>query len=122
MKWGIRRTKEQLEHDRYSIENKLKKRLPSIVTPNNLKIKGISDHALERTEDPTRRVTAKEITKALTTPIPIGTIKTDKQGRKSQRFIGYDATVNVNPDNGLIVTVWKTGRRTVRKYSKDGER
>ncbi len=122
MKWGIRRTKEQLEHDRYSIENKLKKRLPSIVTPNNLKIKGISDHALERTEDPTRRVTAKEITKALTTPIHIGTIKTDKQGRKSQRFIGYDATVNVNPDNGLIVTVWKTGRRTVRKYSKDGER
>jgi len=47
MKWGVRRTKEQLEHDRYSIESKLKKRLPSIVTPNSLKIRSISDHALE---------------------------------------------------------------------------
>ncbi|MCM1117950.1 MAG: hypothetical protein NC543_01105 [bacterium] len=42
----------------------------------------------------------------------------DDNGRKSQRFIGENATVNINPDTGNVITVWKNGSATKRKYEK----
>jgi len=115
-KWGVRRTAEQLSHDRYSIEACLNKK--KIETPNGVSVTHISKHALDRIEDPSRRVTAKEIENALTKPIHIDNIKVDEENRRSQRFIGNNATVNANPDTGEIVTVWKTGERKRKKYLK----
>lgn len=92
----------------------------TIVTPNRVRIRSISEHALDRVNDPTRHVTAKQIRNALTKPLHIDKIKTDKQGRASQRYIGSEATVNVNPISGVIITVWKTGKKQKKKYGGKG--
>ena len=72
---------------------------------------------LERASE--RNVSAEAINDALQNPLHIGEIKTDGLGRKSQRFIGKSATVNVNPETGTVSTIWKTGQRTVKKYHEE---
>lgn len=84
---------------------------------NGVEVKRISNHTLDRAEQ--RGVTATDIKAALNNPLHTGDIVTDARGRKSQRFIGEFATVNVNPDTGVVATVWKTGTATRKKYSKD---
>ncbi len=64
-------------------------------------------------------VRSKEILDTLNNPLYIDNIRTDKQGRRSQRLIGSKSTVNVNPDNGVITTVWRTGKRARKKFSKE---
>ncbi len=121
MKWGVRRTKEELRYDRYSISATLNRNLKNVKTPNGVKVQKISLHALERIEkQPDRRVTARDITNALEKPLHIGEIRLDKLGQRSIRYIGKNATTNVNPDNGVITTIWKTGHREIKKYSKKG--
>lgn len=83
---------------------------------NGLKIKTVSSHTLDRANE--RGVTNDAIIDALENPLFIRDVIVDNLGRKSQRFIGDAATVNVNPDTGKIVTVWKTGEKTRKKYKK----
>lgn len=83
---------------------------------NGLKIETVSSHTLDRANE--RGVTNDAIIDALENPLFIRDVVTDNLGRKSQRFIGDAATVNVNPDTGKIVTVWKTGEKTRKKYKK----
>lgn len=121
MKWGIRRTKEQLVHDRYSIEARAARKFRKpFYTSNGVLVKGLSIHALDRTQDPTRQVTLEGLLDALKKPLNSDTIKVryNEKGQPSQRFIGQHATVNVNPENGCITTVWKTGHDAIRKYTK----
>ena len=119
MKWGVRRPKEQLKYDSGSITTVLNRTLPKIKTANGIPASEISIHALGRiSEKADRKVSAKNITDALTNPLKIKDVVIDEFGRPSQRFIGSDATVNVNPSTGIITTVWKTGRRVKNKYSK----
>lgn len=66
-----------------------------------------------------RNVETPDIENALKNPLHIGDIVIDEHGRKSQRFIGENATVNINPDTGKITTVWKTGKSTRKKYTKE---
>lgn len=83
-------------------------------------VKGLSIHALDRTQDPTRQVTLEGLLDALQKPLNSDTIKVryNEKGQPSQRFIGQHATVNVNPENGCVTTVWKTGHDVIRKYTK----
>lgn len=121
MKWGVRRTKEELRYDRYSISATLNRNLKNVKTPNGVKVRKISLHALERIENrPDRRVTAREITDALENPLHIDKIRVDKKGRRSIQYIGKKASAVVNPDTGNIATVWKTGSDKLKKYSKKG--
>mgnify|MGYP001625429717 FL=1 len=53
---------------------------------------------------------------AFTKPLNDAIITVDKNGRKSIKYIGKNATIVVNPDTGVVVTVWKTGKSTVKKY------
>ena len=120
MKWGVRRTKEILAHDRNSIQARMSKRLKTpIKAANGISINSISNHALDRTQMDSRPVTVEGILDALKDPLNRGSIETkiDKLGRPSQQFIGNSATVAVNPENGIITTVWCTGKRVKRKYS-----
>lgn len=121
MKWGVHRTPEELAHDRGAIETKMAHRLktPQIAS-NGVLVKALSGHALDQTQLKERPVTVENIMDALKKPLNRDTIVTryDKQKRPSQRFIGTDATVNVNPDNGVITTVWKTGHKRRNKYGK----
>ena len=121
MKWGVRRTKEQLAHDRYSIQARTTRRLKKpFYSANGVLVTSISTHALDRCEEKTRPVTVEGIFDALKKPLNNDSIKTryDGKGRPSQRLIGERATVNVNPENGVITTVWPTGHDVLRKYSK----
>ena len=87
-------------------------------TANGLKVQSISVHTIDRAGE--RGVSQSAALDALCHPLHIGDITVDEQGRRSQRFIGTDATVNINPDTGNIATVWKTGKNTRKKY-EDGE-
>ena len=118
-KWHVRRTKEELAHDRESIAARINNVLrKGFKTFNGVEIKKLSEHALDRTQDKTRLVTAKEIMDALSKPLNRDTmaLKHDHQGRSSYRFIGKDSTVSVNPETGVIITCWRTGRKDRKKY------
>ena len=121
MKWGVRRTPEQLKYDRYSIEARVNHRLPNLKTPNGVVVNNISAHSLDRIEErEDRKVTAIQIVDALANPLEIGKITYDKQNRPSIRYTGEFATVNVNPDNGAITTLWKTSHKKAAKLKQKG--
>ena len=44
-----------------------------------------------------------DISEALKTLLDVRTVKTDRQGRRSQKYIGKYATVTVNPDSGILL-------------------
>lgn len=88
-----------------------------IKTANGLQVKGLTSHARERAAE--RGVTNSAIETALQKPLVVKEPIIDVYGRKSQRFIGENATVNINPDTGTIITTWKTGKATVKKYKKE---
>ena len=48
-------------------------------------------------------VTVDDISEALKTLLDVRTVKTDRQGRRSQKYIGKYATVTVNPDSGILL-------------------
>ena len=66
-----------------------------------------------------RNVKVSDIASAFTNPLKIDRIKVDEKGRKSIKYIGEFATVSINPDTGIIVTVWKTSSKRVNKLKGD---
>lgn len=83
---------------------------------NGLTVKKLTKHSLERAAE--RGIDTSAIEDSLKNPLHIGDVTTDEFGRKSQRFVGKTATVNVNPDTGEIVTIWKTGEWYYKQYVK----
>lgn len=116
MKWGIRRTKEQLLHDKGSITSVVNHHIRGIKTATGIPLTAFSDHAGDQARD--RKVAAKDILDALQNPLHTGDVKHDGQGRPSQLFIGQNATVGINPINGVVCTVWITGKRRRKKYGQ----
>lgn len=84
---------------------------------NELRSAAISKHATERMTE--RSVTQKQIDDALANPIHREEIRTDEQGRRSQKIIGREATAVVNPDTGVIITTYPTSARRRRKYGAE---
>jgi len=87
-----------------------------VETANGIIVQSLSAHTVERAGE--RSVSQSDVLDAIRHPMYVGDITTDAQGRRSQRFLGANATVNINPDTGNIVTVWKTGKKTREKYGK----
>ena len=110
MKWGVRRTPEQIGYNKQINTG-------TITASNGLIVRTSSIHAKTRAKD--RMVDSEDAVDALKNPLHISDIKTDQYGRRSQRFIGSKATVNVNPDYGIITTLWKTGNHVRQKYLKE---
>ncbi|MBO7251396.1 MAG: hypothetical protein J6V25_02095 [Oscillospiraceae bacterium] len=77
----------------------------------------LTKHAEERREQ--RSVTDDEIDDALEVPLFVAGVVTDDQGRKSVKHIGKYATVIINPDNGIVITSWRTGTKIRKKYEKE---
>lgn len=117
MKWGVRRTKEQLGHNKGAVMSTVNRYLRyDITTRDGLRVKSISDHAAGQAEE--RRVSKKDILDAVERSLYIRPAKIDADGRKSKQYLGQYATVCVNPDNGIITTVWPTGSSRAKKYMK----
>ena len=91
--------------------------LIGVTTSNGIKITDISDHQQERADD--RKLNVAGIKEALENPLFVRDIVFDNKGRPSQRFVGNEVTVNINPDTGVIVTSWKTGTKVREKYQKE---
>lgn len=81
---------------------------------NGIIVSGKTIHASERMRE--REVTDSDVQDARTNPIYSKEIVTDGLGRKSQILIGKNATICINPDTGKVITAWKTGTKTRRKY------
>ena len=84
---------------------------------NNYTINGISEHLIERKG--MRNIKVDDIIDTFTNPLKSDKIKIDEQGRKSIKFIGTKATVSINTDTGIIITVWKTSSSRVKKLKGD---
>lgn len=91
--------------------------LNGLVTSNGIPITSFSKHQQERAD--LRKVDIEGIKDALLNPLHIGDVR-EGENSKSQRFIGERATVNINPETGIVITSWRTGTRFVKKYKKEG--
>ena len=91
--------------------------LIGLTTSNGIKITEISDHQQERADS--RKLNIAGIKEALENPLFVRETVFDNKGRASQRFVGNEVTVNINPDTGAIITSWKTGTKTRKRYQKE---
>ena len=90
----------------------------SIINKNNKPLSARkTKHATERAVE--RTITDSAIENALKNPLFKGEPVIDSKGRKSIKYIGEEVTVIYNPDNDSIITAWKTGASTKKKYRKD---
>ena len=90
----------------------------SVVSKNGIVISNFTKHGVERAIN--RNVKPYDILDALKNPLKIKDIKIDEMGRQSQRFIGENAEVVVNPNNGKIISVNLTSSAKARQLlSKD---
>lgn len=105
----LRTKKKTLEKQR-----EVKSAIIGMKTSNNIKIKDVSKHLVDRAVE--RKVETQTIIDALKNPLEIKEIKYDEYGRSSQKFIGKDTSVVINPSTGNIATTHKTGKRIRRKY------
>lgn len=82
-------------------------------TYGEITINGVSKHLLDRKTS--RNLWLEDIENGLSNPLKITDVKIDSQGRQSLQYIGERATIVLNPANGNIVSVWKTGSNRVKK-------
>lgn len=75
----------------------------------------LSKHQQERAD--VRNLDLAGIRDALINPLHVGEVVVKENGN-SQRFIGEATTVNINPDTGVIITSWPTGKSRLKKYKK----
>lgn len=91
-------------------------KLKNTTTSNGIKITEVSKHLPQRAYE--RKADMNKMYDALTNPLDVGKIKTDKYGKRSQQFIGEHVTVAVNPDTGVVCTIWKTSSKLASKLKK----
>lgn len=88
----------------------------NITTSKGVKVNLNSKHAKARMKQ--RGLTSESVENALTDPLHVKEVMYDAKKRPSQRYIGEDATVVLNTETGAVITAWKTGSRTAKKYRK----
>lgn len=116
MKWGVRRTKEELKYNPSSIFASINRKKMRIILDAGEVTCFVSEHAGFRVAG--RRVSARDISDALTNPLKIKERKYNDYGLPSQQVIGKNATVAINPETGCITTLWPTGSKLRDKYLK----
>lgn len=82
-------------------------------TYKDITIKGVSEHLLDRKTS--RDIWLKDIEDGLSNPLKITDIKYDAKNRPSLQYIGQYATIVLNPVEGTIISVWKTGTNKAKK-------
>jgi len=82
-----------------------------------LTVKGFTGHAVDQAIN--RGVKPGQILDAIKNPLKIGEVKVDSLGRSSQKIVGQNATLAINPDAGKIVTVYPTSSKTAEKLLRE---
>lgn len=93
--------------------------LNGVKTPAGVTVSGTTMHFGERAV--ARGLSGKDIRDALTSPLRIGKIKVDSKGRKSLELTGEKARVQINPDDGSLITVWKTSEKLKHRLKGEGK-
>ncbi len=88
--------------------------LVGLTASNGLQVTYVSDHFVGQSI--ARKVSQKDIADALTNTLDYGKIKMDSKGQRSQKLIGANATVYINPDTGKLITVVPTSTKLKMKY------
>lgn len=113
----------------YKLHEDIQKKVIGLQTSEGINITEQSKHFMERvigtmsdpkTGKPRSGVTVDDISEALKTPLDVRNVKTDRQGRRSQKYIGKTATVSINPDNGALIQCNPTSEKLVRSI-QDGK-
>lgn len=66
-----------------------------------------------------RGITDKQAADAIINPLKKFDVVLDDKGRPSQKYIGHDATVALNPETNEIITAYPTGSKRRKKYGSD---
>lgn len=110
------------------IHDSLEKDVVGIDTTEGVKVTGKSKHFMERvigtmrdpqTGKPRSGVSVEDISEALTNPVKVNKIKTGKSGRRSQKYVGENATVTINPDTGVLIQCNPTDGDLIRRLRSD---
>lgn len=106
------------------IYGEINKNVVGIKTSEGTTVTGQSKHFMERVigtmKDPkTGRsrsgVTVEGIRDALEKPVKVFPVRTDPRGEKSQKYIGRNGTVSINPDKGSLIQCNPTDTDYVRR-------
>lgn len=79
-------------------------------------VQDISTHAYQRIQE--RNVTMDAVKDALEHPLDTSNVKYDAAGRPSVTLIGEKATVSINPQTGMIATVYPTHSKTAKRLKE----
>lgn len=110
------------------IHDELEENVIGIDIAEGVQITGKSKHFMERvigtmcdpkTGKPRSGVSIEDISKALKNPVNINPIKTAKNGERSQKYIGENATVTINPDTGILIQCNPTDKDLLRRLRND---
>lgn len=82
----------------------------------NTTVRDISAHAFQRIQE--RNVTMEAVKDALEHPLDISKVKYDDAGRPSVTLTGQKATVSINPNSGIIATVYPTHTKTAKRLKE----
>lgn len=89
-----------------------------IYTSEGLQVSHLSSHVHDRMLQ--RGISEGAVVRALQNPLDYDpTIRYNAQGLPSVRYVGYEATVNINPITGVVTTVWPTGSKKRKKYLEE---
>ena len=111
-----KKAKNKTDKNKSEENNNNQNNIEPFYTKNGILIKQKSNHLEVRLKE--RSITLEEVIDSLKNPLEICDIEVDDDGKKSQKFIGEKATTSINPETGVIITVWRTGKRTIRKIMK----
>lgn len=110
------------------LHEEINRSVVGVKTSEGITVTGQSKHFMERvvgtmndskTGKPRSGVSVKDIAKALTDPVDIRPVRTNPRGEKSQKYIGDNATVTLNPDNGNLIQCNPTDRDLIRRIKSE---
>ena len=87
-----------------------------VITSTEIRIMEFTSHGVNRAIE--RSVAPIDILSAVKKPLKVSDIKIDSEGRSSQRFIGKNAEVVINPTTGRIISVNPTSTKKARRLCK----
>lgn len=111
------------------LHEEISRNVVGIKTAEGVTVTGQSKHFMERvvgtmndpkTGRPRSGVSVEDIAKALTKPADIRPVKVSPGGERSQKYIGGNATVTLNPDNGKLIQCNPTDGDLIRRIKGEG--
>ena len=93
----------------------LNKELLGLKTPTGIEIIEVSKHFYNQMIN--RKIEVNWVKDAIVNPLHIFPVKVETNG-VSQKLLGKYATISINPDTGILITVWETGTKDLKKYVK----